>query len=261
MQGLADGFDGADYQILFSQPPRILSLQDQDILSGALPFRPAGVAFSAPVGSKRTRTSLLDHDIPVVEMWSEPSAAVDMAVAVAEHHSGQILGRHLGAQGYRRALFCGDPALSGHARLAGARAGLAEMGGELASLPVEPPLTLSAAKSVFDAAIAAGLAFDVLIAADDVAADGLLLRALERQYLVPDHIGVASLGLVTPGLASPATPEVSVVTSLRSNGYDMGLEAGRLLRSRLEGREGGKIAEVSLQLHVGRSTMRHQGGD
>lgn len=256
MQGLADGFDGADYQILFSQPPRTLSSQDLDILSGALPFRPAGVAFSAPVESRRTRKSLADHDIPVVEMWSQPSGAVDMAVAVAEHQSGQILGRHLGAQGYRRALFCGDPSLANHARLEGVRAGLAEAGGELASLPAEPSLSLSAAKSAFDAVLEAALRFDVLIAADDEAADGLLLRALERQYLVPDQIGVASLGL-----ACPVASSVSVVTSLRSNGYDMGLEAGRLLRSRLEGREGGKKSEVSLQLHIGRSTMRHGGTD
>lgn len=252
MQGLSDAFEGADYQILFSQIPKTTDATDQDVLSGALPLRPAGLAFSGRVSSDRTRRSLVEHDIPTVEMWTAGDDAVDMAVSLSEDRSGHALGRHLGIEGYRRVLFCGSISGENIARLAGLEAGLRETGAELVGrFNTGPVTTLPAARMVFDAMLADGLDPDAVVASDDLLAQGCLLRASERQIMVPAAFGIASLGL-----CASASSRVSGITTLRPSGYEVGVAAGRLLVQRLEGLPGRRAVDVACQLDVAFSTRR-----
>lgn len=252
MQGLADAFEGSKYQILFSHTPRTNDASDQDVLAAALPLRPAGVAFSSKVSSKLTRQRLVEHDIPTVEMWTGGGDAVDMAVSLSERGSGQALGRHLGIQGYRRVLLCGSIPDRGDPRLAGLKIGLEEGGASLVDVfPTEDATTLAAARQVFDAILNRYEGLDAVIASHDVLAEGCLLRATERQMMVPSAFGIASLGL-----CGSATSRVSTVTTLRPSGYEVGLEAGRLLVQRLAGLASRKHVEVASQLEVAFSTQR-----
>ncbi|RYD87886.1 MAG: hypothetical protein EOP61_34705 [Sphingomonadales bacterium] len=214
---------------------------ETDVVSSALPFRPAGVVFTNVVRSEATRQSLQRLGIPVMEMWGIRPDPIDMLVAFSNHASGRMMGDHLGSQGYRRIGYCGHTSERGAERVAGLEEGLALHGARLVKvLPMEGTRQIPDGVAALDTFRAESPEVEAIFFGTDILASGAILRALELGLDIPRDIAIAGNGDLD--FAEHMRPSL---TTIHIPSYEMGLEAGRMLLRKLNGHP----VEEPLMLH------------
>ena len=225
LQGCADALDGSPYHLLMAQTGYSDKLQ-QDVVDQVLPFRPAAALFTGIVQSGRTRTTLKKLGIPVVEMWDYRPDPVDMLVGFSNAEGGRLIGRHFAERGFRRVAYAGRTEDRGAQRLSGFSDGLGRVP-ELV-LPLEGTRTVSDGLSAFDTVLEQLPDCDAVFFGTDLLAVGALLRARQLCVPVPDQVAIAGYGDldVSEHLSVP-------LTTIHVLSYEMGRQAGDLLRRRL----------------------------
>ncbi len=252
MQGILDAVEGSSYHVMFSQTGYSERLE-ADVLESVLPFRPAGVVFTGVIRSEQSRLALQRLGIPVMEMWGSRPDPIDMLLGFSNYDGGHKMGRHLGQQGFRHIAYSGHTTDRGAERVTGLQAGLAEFGADISLVyPMEGTRQIADGMDAFDAILAQLPDCDAIFFGTDILATGALLRALERGIPVPGQVALAGFG----GLDFTEHVRPSL-TTLNIEGYKMGLEAGRMMLARLDGKPVERpIFEYPITLLERESTQR-----
>jgi len=230
MQGLVDAFEGSRYHLMFAQTG-YSEMLDTDVVSSVLPFRPAGVVFTNVVRSEASRQTLRRLGIPVMEMWGTQPDPIDMLIGFSNHLSGEMMGDHLGSQGYRRIGYSGHTIERGAERVAGFIEGLARHGAKLTKIvPMEGTRQIPDGVAAFDTFRAEAPEIEAIWFGTDILASGAVLRAIELGLKIPGDIAIAGNGDLD--FAEHMRPSL---TTIHLPSYQMGLEAGRMLLRKLNG--------------------------
>lgn len=230
VDGALDAFEGSRFRLMFQQTGHS-DLIGAEVIASVAPFRPAGIIVANTVRDTDTRDALARLEVPLVELWGEVHAPIDMMVGSSPREGGRLMGRHLGAGGFRSVAFCGYAHSRGEARLAGFRDGLAEYGSAPALV-----VTRDGTPSVPDgmAALAEILQrlpdCDAIFFGTDLMALGAMIEARRRNIDVPGRIAIAGFGNLD--FAEHLDPGL---TSVNVSGYELGRQAGAMLLSRLTG--------------------------
>ncbi len=230
IQGIVDAFEGSGFHLMFAQIGYSENTEI-DVVSAALPFRPAGVIFTGVVRAQATREAVDKLDIPIIEMWGHRDDPIDMLVGFSNADGGRLMGRHFGKQGFRHISYSGHTTERGAERIAGFREGLAEYGAELALVhPMEGTRGIIDGMAAFDEIIDRLPGCDAIFFGTDILAVGAILRASERDIAVPGQVAIAGFG----GLDFTAHARPTL-TTLNIEGYEMGRNAGTMMLARLKG--------------------------
>jgi LacI family gluconate utilization system Gnt-I transcriptional repressor len=220
-----------------------------------LPFRPAAILFTGVVRNEGARAYLKSLNVPVMEMWGETDDPVDMLVSSPGFRGGELLGEHLGEQGYRRIAYVGHTNSRSSVRIDGVNAALQKYGCQISLLiPVEGTSEMEDGVAAFDQIKAQLPDVDAMMFGTDVLAAGALVRAQELGIAVPGQLGITGYGdLFFAGHTRPA------LTSIRTSAYTVGQTAGKMLLSRLGGHlPAERIIQVPVHLEVRGTTARRK---
>jgi LacI family gluconate utilization system Gnt-I transcriptional repressor len=230
IQGIVEAFEGSGFHLMFAQIG-YSELVEVDVVNNALPFRPAGVIFTGVIRSETTRDLVSKLGIPTIEMWGHHDDPIDMLVGFSNSAAGQLMGRHFGERGFKRIAYSGHTTERGAERIVGFREGLAEFGAELSLVyPMEGTRRVTDGMEALDAIIDRLPDVDAIFFGTDMLATGAMLRAQDLKIDVPGQIALAGFG----GLDFTEHVKPSL-TTLNIEGYQMGLKAGRMMLTRLNG--------------------------
>ena len=231
IQGIVEAFEGSGYHLMFAQIG-YSEMVEVDVVSTALPFRPAGVIFTGVIRADATRKEVSHLGIPIIEMWGHRDDPIDMLVGFSNAEGGRLMGRHFGERGFKRIAYCGHSTERGAERIDGFREGLAEQGAELALVhPMEGTRRITDGIEALDQILDLMPDCDAIFFGTDLLATGAMLRADERGIAVPQQLALAGFG----GLDFTAHVKPPL-TTLNIEGYEMGLKAGRMMLDRLNDR-------------------------
>jgi len=252
MQGMIDAFDGTRFRLTFSQAGYAEDMSAEQVRM-LLPFRPAAFVFSGIVRNAEARSYLRSLHVPVLELWGEAEAPIDMLVTSPGREGGRLLGEHLAGQGVEHIAYIGHTGSRSAPRIEGFRAALRDAGRDIALLhSVEGTSEMEDGVAVVDTILGQLPQCDAMAFGTDVMAAGALLRLQELGKRVPDDIAIAGYGDLF--FAANTRPRL---TSIRTVPYAVGRRAGELLRTRLTvGRVAEPVIQVPLSLVVRESTLR-----
>lgn len=250
LQGASDAFEGSRYHLLMAQTSYSDRLEEE-MVDSVLPLKPAAVMFTGMVQSRTARYKLRKLGVPVMEMWDYSPTPIDMLVGFSNAEGGRLMGEHFGLQGFAKVAYVGRTRDRGAQRLAGFQEGLALYG-------ITPALVLplEGSRSTADGGMALERVLQqqpdctAIFFATDSLAVGAILRAADLKIAIPQRLAIAGYGDLD--IAHQITPSL---TTIRVGAYDMGLEAGRMLRARLEARDvPNSILRCPISLEVRTST-------
>lgn len=231
IQGIVEAFDGSGYHLMFAQIG-YSEMMEVDVVSTALPFRPAGVIFTGVIRAAATRDVVSRLGIPIVEMWGHRDDPIDMLVGFSNAEGGRLMGRHFGERGFKHIAYCGHATERGAERIEGFREGLAEYGADLALIhPMEGTRLVTDGMAALDQVLDKLPDCDAIFFGTDLLATGAMLRASERGIAIPQQLALAGFG----GLDFTAHVKPAL-TTLNIEGYEMGLRAGQMMLDRLHDR-------------------------
>lgn len=229
IQGCADALEGSRYRLMIAQTG-YTGEEQQDMLEQVLPFRPAAVMFTGNVKSEQARAQLRSLGIPVMETWDYRPDPVDMLVGIPNVEGGRLMGEHFGQRGFRRIAYVGHIRDGGLQKLEGFRQGLAAFGREVELVvPVEGRRTLAEGMKGLDCVRRDLPGCDAVFFGTDILAVGAMLKARRLGIGVPSEIAIAGYG----DLEFSRQLHVPL-TTVHVSSYQMGFDAGQMLRRRLE---------------------------
>ncbi|MFT6532642.1 MAG: LacI family gluconate utilization system Gnt-I transcriptional repressor [Limimaricola cinnabarinus] len=226
---------------------------EEKLLGVFLRQRPAGLIVAGIDQTPAARRLLERADCPVVQVMEIGPDPVDMMVGFSHHDAAAAATRHLIAQGYRCPGFLGarmDPRTQ--RRFAGFRAEA-----EAASCfeperceTTETPSSVGVGAALLRALLARRPETDAVFCNNDDLAMGALFEAMRLGRTVPDQLGICGFNdLEMMHAAEPA------LTSVRTNRFEMGVEAARMIRARLEGHDPGPaLVDLGARVQARRST-------
>lgn len=251
-QGTIDAFEGSRFQLMFAQTGYSEQLR-AEVVESSMPFRPAGVMFTGLVRDQATREAVGRLGVPVIEMWGDGIAAIDMLVGSSTLEGGRLMGQHFGGRGYRHIAYCGHTVDRGGDRLAGFRAGLEQFGASVELvLPLEGTRTFADGMAALPNILAQMPACDAIFFGTDILAVGAIIAAHKHGIKIPDQVALAGYGDLE--FAAHIDPSL---TSIDVSDYEMGKLAGTMLRQRLEdGRVDEPVVHVPVRLRARQSTAK-----
>jgi LacI family gluconate utilization system Gnt-I transcriptional repressor len=252
VQGALEAFEGSRFHLMFAQTGYSQPL-GAEIVETVKPFRPAGVMFTGVVLGDEAREAMRRFGVPVVEVWGEPSKAIDIVAGASIFEGTRMMGEHFAEQGYRRVAYCGQTHMPGGIGLDGFRQGYEAEGRKLAYvLAKEGTGTLARGISSLDEILAAVPDCDAIFFGSDLLACGAMIRGRDRGIDIPGQIAIGGYGDLE--FASHLNPPL---TTLHASDYETGKLAGKGLRQRLEGGPASDpVIQVPMRLVVRASTPR-----
>ena len=252
MQGCADALEGSRFHLLMAQTGYSDRLE-QEMVDQMLPFRPAAALFTGIVQSAHTRAALCDLGIPVMEMWDFSADPIDMLVGFSNAEGGRLMGMHFGQRGFGKIAYAGRTEDRGAQRLAGFREGLKAFGlAPALVLPLEGSRVAADGEAAFETILERLPDCDAMFFATDLLAVGAALAARRLGVDIPGRVAIAGYGDldICRQLYRP-------LTSIHVSGYEMGFDAGQMLRARLENRPiATRIILAPVRLEARESTER-----
>lgn len=230
IQGLSDGL-GDQFDLVFSGENRDAGAS---MIRSLLAYRPVAVVVHGGLHDPQALDLVARHGVPFVELGSLATKALPIAVGYSNRAAGKAATEHLLSRGYRCIAFVSSPKSENRRaaeRWVGYRQAL-----KAAGLPVRPELeletTLGYAKGgeAVDELLRREPRLDAVFFTGDGWALGALFHCQRRGIDVPGQL--ALMGFDDQELAALTAPPLSSVHVPR---YEMGFEAGRLLRQQLNG--------------------------
>ena len=232
MQGLSDAL-GEAYELVVASAhggPK----GEARVIRALLGYRPAALVIHGGRHEPETRDLLIGAAIPVIEMGSLPSRPLNLAVGYSNRQAGKVATEHLLSRGYRTIGFVSQPKRENsraEERWQGFRAALAEAGiAPRPDLEIESPLGFARGAQALSLMRQRDPELDAVFFTSDGWALGALFHCQRAGISVPGDI--ALVGFDDIEIASLAMPSLTTIHVPR---YEMGAEAGRLLRAQLGG--------------------------
>jgi len=232
MQGLSEAL-GESYELVVASAhggPK----GEGRVIRALLGYRPAALVVHGGRHEPETRDLLASAAIPIVEMGSLPSRPVNLSVGYSNRRAGKVATEHLLSRGYRKIGFVSQ-ARSENSRAderwQGFRAALADAGIEpRPDLEIESALGFARGAEALSVMRQREPALDAVFFTSDGWALGALFHCQRAGIAVPGDI--ALVGFDDVEIASLAVPSLTTIHVPR---YEMGWEAGQLLRAQLNG--------------------------
>lgn len=239
IQGMADRLRQASYQFMITNTGYSLDAEAAAV-EAFIRRRPDGLVLTGTRHSEETCALLRGSGLPVVEVWETEGPIIDMATGFRNQEAGNEIARYLIARGYDRIGYVDYP-VSGlrryEARREGALDALREVGlrTDLVVSPLSSDATEDAssfrggASGLVQLLEAGGVR--AVLCASDLLAVGVIFEAQRRGMRVPHDLAVAGFGDFE--IAAEIPPGL---TTIRTQGYQMGWAAADMLIARIEGR-------------------------
>lgn len=231
------------YQLMLGNSGYSQEAEEALVLS-FLSWSPAAIVLTGHHHSRSTLKTLLETDLPVVEMWEIAERPLDCAVGFSNRAVGATVARHFIAGGARRLAFVGA-ALDRDIRAAERGTGFAEAA-EAAGLdkPLRVAMPDRASVKIGGEGVRELLArapeIEAAFFSNDALALGALFECQRRGWAVPDRLRLCGFGDLDYAAAC-----VPTLTTVRPPRGEIGRRIADLLLSRFQG-EGGKGVVVDL---------------
>ena len=232
MQGLSDAL-GEAYELVVASAHGAPQGEAR-VIRALLGYRPAALVIHGGRHEPETRDLLASAAVPIIEMGSLPSRPLDCAVGYSNRQAGKVATQHLLARGYRTIGFVSQPKKENsraEERWQGFRAALNEAGiTPRADLEIETALGFGRGAEALGVLRDRAPRLDAVFFTSDGWALGALFHCQRAGIAVPGDI--ALVGFDDIEMASLAVPALTTIHVPR---YEMGWEAGQLLRAELNG--------------------------
>jgi LacI family gluconate utilization system Gnt-I transcriptional repressor len=230
MQGLSDTL-GREFELVVASPHGAEE-GDEHVIRSLLGYHPAALVVHGNVRSRAAREMLLQSTIPVVEMGSLLRHPVSCSIGYSNREAGRAATEYLLAKGHRNVGFvCAPMRYNERAkeRWQGYRAALRGRGiAPRAELEVEIELGYERGEEAFKLLREREPDLDAVFFTGDPWALGALFYCQRQGIDVPGQ--VALMGFDDQEQAALVVP---ALTTIRVPRYEMGAQAGRVLRARL----------------------------
>lgn len=252
-RGLTRALEGTDLQILLGITDYQVE-EEERLVRQLLARRPEAIVLTGGTHTEATRGLLSSVDIPVIEIWDVPEAALGHVVGFSNQRAMWPIVEHLAAAGRRRLAFLGATGVTdarGAERWAGVVAAARALGlPEVVRLDAGPaPASMREGAWAIDGARDCLGAFDALVCVSDPVAFGAITACVRLGIDVPGDLAVTGFGAFEIGEMSRPRITTVDVGALR-----IGMETGRLLRD-LEGDDAGAVrVDTGARLVVGGSS-------
>ena len=169
--------------------------REEMVLYDMLSWRPSGVILAGLEHSAAARAMLTSSGIPVVEIMDTDGDGIDTIVGISHKRAGREMARRIVAAGYRRIGFVGthmpeDP--RARKRLVGFEEGLAAAGVPLEAREYyQGGSSLLKGRELTERILTRAPNLDFLYYSNDMIGAGGLLYCLDRNYDIPNRIGLA----------------------------------------------------------------------
>ncbi|WP_026285601.1 LacI family DNA-binding transcriptional regulator [Vreelandella zhanjiangensis] len=235
IHGIQQTLEQAGYQVLLGSTDFDLD-REASLIESLLGYSPSGVILTGLRHHERTSLRLKNWGRPVVEIMELGDECIDMNVGVDNHAAGACMAQHLLDRGFKRIAYLGTGMSRDYRamqRFEGHRETLKTAGVEFDLLfRREEPSSYEAGRLLFLEALKTRPDLEALHFANDNLAAGALMEANRQGICVPEEIAIGGyLGL---SLGEHLSPRLSTITVPR---YEMGVEAAKLMLSRLEGQQ------------------------
>lgn len=237
IQGMADYLRQASYHFMIANTG--YSLEDETaVVKAFIQRRPDGIVLTGTRHGQETIDLLKAAGVPVVETWETKGPFLDMATGFRNYEAARDITAHLIGRGYRKIGYIDYPAI-GLTRYIERLAGLKDEL-EAAGLPSNQIVSPLEAQDLYQDASsfrggAVGLQMlqgkyeiDAVLCASDILAVGALFECQRQGIAVPGQMAVAGFGDFE--IASEVHPGL---TTIRTNGYQIGWNAAEMLVQRI----------------------------
>ena len=233
LRGIYDALDGSRYSIQLANT-RYSILQEERLLRLFLAQKPAGLIVTGINQTSDSRAILESVDCPIVQIMEIGPAPVDMMIGFSHFDASKAAISHLLDQGYRRIGFLGarmDPRVQ--RRLEGYRAAMneARLFNERLIVTTAVPTSMTLGGTLFADLLAKAPDIDAVFCVNDDLALGALFECRRRHMSVPEQMAIVGFNDLEFTASS-----VPTLTSVRTNRYEMGKNAAKMVIETLEGR-------------------------
>jgi LacI family transcriptional regulator, gluconate utilization system Gnt-I transcriptional repressor len=233
LRGIYDALDGSRYSIQLANT-RYSILQEERLLRLFLAQKPAGLIVTGINQTPDSRAILESVDCPIVQIMEIGPAPVDMMIGFSHFDASKAAISHLLDQGYRRIGFLGarmDPRVQ--RRLEGYRAAMneARLFNERLIVTTAVPTSMTLGGTLFADLLAKAPDIDAVFCVNDDLALGALFECRRRHMSVPEQMAIVGFNDLEFTASS-----VPTLTSVRTNRYEMGKNAAKMVIETLEGR-------------------------
>ncbi|CAL76906.1 putative transcriptional regulatory protein, LacI family [Bradyrhizobium sp. ORS 278] len=233
LRGIYDAFEGSRYSIQLANT-RYSVLQEERLLRLFLMQKPAGLIVTGVDQTAEGRSLVQAADCPVVQIMELGADPIDMMIGFSHVDACFAAISHLLAQGCRRIGFLGarmDPRVQ--RRLQGYQNAMKNAGLFDPRLIVTTavPTSTTVGGSLFSDLMLRAPDLDAVFCANDDLALGVLFECQRRHIAVPEQLAI--VGFNDMEFMASAVP---TLTSVRTNRYEMGLRAAKMIMDEVEGR-------------------------
>lgn len=206
--------------------------KENDIVSTLLSRRPDGVVLTGIHHSSGLKKSLLNAEVPVIEIWDLTPTPVDMLVGFSHEKIGHAIGDYLLKKGHSRFGLIWTDDQRAMLRQQGLLETLqrnAQSTVEVVSVPL--PATMALGRQGLATLFDAGATFDAIVCSSDTLAQGAIFEAQKRGLSVPGNLAVMGFGDL-----DFASCNIPAITSVKIDRWRIGRDAANMLADKIEGR-------------------------
>lgn len=234
LQGVTDILEPAGYQLLLGTS-HFHNSNEMALVRTFLGHRVDGIILTGKDHDEDCRQMLRRAGTPVVEMFDYNPDPIDVSVGSSNFEAGVSLGQYLLARGRTHLAFVGHAGLD-DSRMTGRFEGLQLACGQAR---VAPPLLFEIASEpgtggggeVVGTILREAPEVDAVVFAGHQVAVGAIRYALDVGIAVPGRLAVAAFGDTPLGQWTSPT-----LTTVRFPNRETGIEAGRMMLERLQGK-------------------------
>ena len=254
LRGIHDVLADTGYQAQIGNT-RYSREEEDRLVSLFVGQRPAAMIVTGTDQSAQSRDILANAGVPVVQVIELGPDPIDMMIGLSHTEAAETVVAHLHDQGYRRIGFVvarKDP--RAFQRLAGYRSAMARLGLAEAVRVAETERASSVAcgRELLGDLLDSHPDTNAVFCANDDLAMGALFECMARGISVPGQLGIT--GFNDLDMMAAAVPGL---TSVRTNRYEIGEMAARMVLDRLRGKAvDRKVVDLGYELVARDSTRR-----
>lgn len=235
LQGMAEALRQVNLHLVMAESGYDLE-NEARVISVSLGRRPDGIMLIGSKHSPAAVAMIRSSGIPAVETWETRGPFIDMAVGFSHFDAARDLVTYLIDRGHRRIGYIDhlQPQARRHLdRTEGIRQTLREAGLPDTIYVAMPDVGgFSTGRSALQRLLELDAGISAVICATDVYAAGAIFECTARGIRVPQQLAVCGFGdLEVAGAIEPP------LTTINTNAYRIGTEAGAMLIARISGRK------------------------
>ena len=230
VDGLAEVLAAQGYQLLLGQT-RYHVAEETALISAFLGRRVDGIVLTGATQDNAARIRLKKAGIPIVETWDLPEKPIDMAIGFDNEKIGRDVASYLIGKGYHHLGFFGSIEERSMKRMKGFTDEVTRRGHCIvAQEVVNPPSSLADGARMLSKLVARAPNVRAIFCSNDTMAAGALFECTRQGWAVPERIAI--IGFADLPISAASIPNLTTVHIGRK---EMGIRAGKMLLSRLDG--------------------------